>query len=146
MVRLTLVVFCFVFVAIPVRAQHAFDTVAVTSDRSATVATAVAVLVPGAGHVYAGEWLRGIGFYLETAQSFAVGLWIYRRPSGFGALRGVAVWAIGVVDARHAIERRLTRRRSAAMAEHLGDVDWHAFVVPGVGHGSRVAVGLTGSW
>ena len=108
--------------------------------RDATTARLFAIVLPGAGHVYAGEYGRGIALFGGTALSFGMAALVNtlpdcpmfaaepchpgpRWPQTVAALAGAGlglyVWVSGVVDAPRAAERanerhRHTRRARAA--------------------------------
>ena len=58
-------------------------TLAKSGDRRGALAFALAWVIPGAGHVAAGKWVKGIIFFLLLSGTFFIGLWIveYRSVS-----------------------------------------------------------------
>jgi hypothetical protein len=110
-----------------------------TLHRNPTSARIIGAVIPGAGHVYAGEYLRGIGYYYGTVGTIGLGAMTYvldkctftflsdtpcKSPPAWrhqvlgGAIiaYGVGVWVYSAIDAGHAAERaneRHARRRTA---------------------------------
>jgi hypothetical protein len=101
--------------------------------RDRHTARVLGTLFPGAGHLYAGEYLRGYGYYLRTVGSAGAGVLVYNfnkcmfsfldtscdpGPSWPAHVLGVALVGIGTVwwirsaiDAPHAAERANMRHR-----------------------------------
>jgi hypothetical protein len=145
--------------ASPLTAQ---DTTGVTRDSAAQPADPpyrnpkraliLGSLIPGAGHIYAGEYLRGIANYEGTVSAFGLGaMTIIMAPCSFSLdkptrcgtrphlvplLLGVGVVGIGIWewissarDAAHAAERanaRHLRHRSTATSIIEAPVDSHS--------------------
>jgi len=105
--------------------------------RDPTAARLFAIVLPGAGHVYAGEYWRGIAIYEGTVASLGMAALVYtipdcaifaaepchpgpRWPRTVVALAGVGlglyVWVNGVIDAPRAAERANERHRRAQRA------------------------------
>jgi hypothetical protein len=112
-------------------------------------ARAFAKLLPGAGHIYSGEYLRGYGYWVGAASGITVGAALYDQPCAFAGLvelfttaevdwgcdnrwsshlTGIALvslgawaWVSSVRDAPRAAERANTRhaRRSPNLAPLL---------------------------
>ena len=105
--------------------------------RDPTAARLFAIVLPGAGHVYAGEYWRGIAIYGGTVSSFGTAALVYtipdcpifasepchpgpRWPRTVVALAGVGLglytWVSGVIDAPRAAERANERHRRGRRA------------------------------
>jgi hypothetical protein len=94
-------------------------------------ARTLAKILPGAGHVYSGEYLQAYGYWVGTAVGISVGVALYDEPCAFAAitttrctsdelwsshLTGIALvslglytWVRSVRDAPLAAERANTR-------------------------------------
>ena len=139
-----------VFVAVWALPLNAQDTTRVAADsvvapettlyRNPRRALILGSIIPGAGHIYAGEYLRGIGNYEGTVSAFGLGaMTIIMAPCSFSLdkptrcgtrphlvplLLGMGVVGIGIWewissarDASHAAERanaKHLRQRPAA--------------------------------
>lgn len=155
--------------ALPAGAQQSADTLTIAPDRNGTAATVFGVLLPGAGHIYASEYLRGAGFYFETVSSIGAGVMIHdldrctfaflsatpcepgrtwpQRTLGVALVAtGVATWAISAVDAHRAVDRRLARRRAALLRQHVSAVDWGPFLDTANSAHRRLLIGIHGIW
>jgi hypothetical protein len=117
-----------------------------TLYRKPTTARTLGILVPGGGHVYAGEYLRGFLYYERTVASVGAGVLVYNLdrcitrlfdvdcdpgdPWAFRAAGillvglGAVSWVASVIDAPRAAERANERHRerqaSAAPYLHVG--------------------------
>ena len=136
----------------PLSAQ---DSTRTTADSASTPATTPATtlyrdrhralilgsLVPGAGHIYAGEYWRGFGTYVGTLGIMGMGALVYilddcafaffsackpgpQWPSRIGGAVGIGAgiwtWISSARDAPHAAERANARhRRKAAEAKPI---------------------------
>jgi signal peptidase I len=89
-----------------------------TTHRFPMLTLASALVVPGLGHLYVGEWLRGVGFLVLIALSPVVtcqiALWF---PTSFlifivilGAITGLGCYAWSVVDAWRLAKRSDNQR------------------------------------
>lgn len=150
----------------PLEAQRTTDTLAIVPDRSASAAVTLGVLVPGAGHVYAGEYLRGVGFYFATVSLIGGGVLTYEinrctfvfsscdpgptwpeHVLGIASIAaGAAAWTISAVDARRAVHRRLAKRRAGAVLGRVGAIEWRPVVTAFARTPGRVELGLSGTW
>ncbi len=107
-------------------------------DRDAAKAAMFGALIPGAGHIYAGETLRGLALFGVVALHAATAIDMYNQidcPDSYFCdqqqrdhdvhrwiadtiVLGVAVWIISDIDASRAVRRRIAaqnaRRRSAS--------------------------------
>lgn len=111
------------------------DTADAQPTRSAkdpTVATALSVMIPGGGQIYAGEAVKGGVILVGSGVALATGVAVAKRDPYFGCpdpcwefdtgplLVGAgiagALWLYGVVDASGAA-RRANRRNGAAALE-----------------------------
>jgi hypothetical protein len=148
------------------RAQLSTDTLSIRSDRSATTATVFGAIVPGAGHLYAGEYLRGIGFYFMTVSAIGSGAMTYildrctfdfsgtcnpgpswpHRALGIAEVAaGVSAWTISALDAHRAVDRRLTRRRSRIL-RRVGITELRPLFAPPGSISGAFEVGVHGTW
>lgn len=138
-----------ILVARPASAQQFLDTltdsaVAERLGYRRTVKTAIVLgsVVPGAGHLYAGEWIKSYPFFLGSVGGIAVGAVILdfdrcifalfntncrpgvpigARVAGAAMVAGAAiVWVGSARDAGRAVERQRVRR--ARRASHVGTV------------------------
>ena len=87
----------------------------------------LAMLLPGAGHAYSGEYLKAYGYWVGTAAGISVGVALFDEPCSFTALwevcakrwthvtsialvsLGLYTWIRSVRDAPQAAERANTR-------------------------------------
>ena len=109
--------------------------------RSRTTARVLGALVPGAGHLYAGEWLKSYPLFVGATGGILLGQAIYTfdrctfdwrascRPGVALGSRvvgvamvasGVAIWVASSVDAGRAVERQRARRARNASRRGLG--------------------------
>jgi hypothetical protein len=94
-------------------------------------ARTLATIIPGAGHVYSGEYLQAYGYWVGTAVGVSVGVALYDEPCAFSAITkirctsdelwsshltgivlvslGLYTWIRSVRDAPLAAERANTR-------------------------------------
>jgi hypothetical protein len=103
--------------------------------RSVKTAVVLGAVVPGAGHLYAGEWLKSYPIFLASAGGIWVGSLVYNfdrctfnwstgcrsgvptgaRVAGAALVVGGAyVWISNAIDAGRAVERQRRRRALAA--------------------------------
>jgi len=102
--------------------------------KSEKTAVILGMLVPGAGHLYAGEWWKSYALFVGTSGAVAMGSVIYQWPRcGFNFLATdcsvspaarvlgatvvtatLAAWAMSAVDAGEAVDRQRARRASDA--------------------------------
>lgn len=102
--------------------------------RQRPTAVVLGALVPGAGHLYAGEWLKSYPIFVASAGGIYVGPVIYNfdrctfdwRPEchpgvppgarllGAAVIAGsVTVWVTSAIDAGRAVDRQRARRARA---------------------------------
>jgi hypothetical protein len=143
------------------RARRARLGAADTLYRDPVSARVLGAIIPGAGHVYAGEYGRGLGYYYGTVGTIGMGAMTYvldkcafsflslepckSPPAWPHQVAGVAivaygagVWVYSAIDAGHAAERANKRhaRQHAAVSP---------FVAPRAGNGGA-NVGLSVAW
>lgn len=115
----------------------AADTGRAPRDVDRRVALRLGMLVPGAGHFYAGEPWRGAVFLTGASGSLILGRAIYRMDAcsfhlfdpgcqphhaslrlvgGLLMAHGVVMWAFGAYDAPRAAARTNARRRQLRVA------------------------------
>ena len=133
----------------PVVAQQSLDTLTDSAvaerlgyHRSVKTAIVLGSVVPGAGHLYAGEWLKSYPIFLASVGGIPVGALIFNfdrcsfaflnpdcpfgvpigaRIAGAAMVGGaVAIWVGSARDAGHAVERQRVRR--ARKASRVGSV------------------------
>ena len=130
--------------------------------RDPTVATVLGTIVPGAGHVYSTEFLRGAGIFAATGTLIGFGTMVYavdrctfaflnpepcdpgpqwpHRTLGTALIAGgVAAWIVGAIDAPRAA-RRANARHGWRLAR------WTPLVVPRVAGKGAVDLGVSVSW
>jgi hypothetical protein len=132
-----------------------------TLHRSPVVARVVGAVIPGAGHVYAGEYWRGILYYEGTVATIGLGAMTYildkctftflndkpcksppawpHQVAGIAVMTyGVGFWVYSAIDAGRAAERTNQRhaRRRAAISP---------FIAPRAASGGA-NVGLSLAW
>jgi hypothetical protein len=106
--------------ATPVGAQE--TTCMDAGDKNPTTARALGI-VPGAGHIYACEFLRGLGYYIVTTSLVVVGAAELNCPifasdggcarsADVALLAGIGLWAWSIYDAGRAAHRTNARRGS----------------------------------
>jgi hypothetical protein len=109
--------------------------------RSRTTARVLGAVVPGAGHLYAGEWLKSYLFFVGAPGSIYVGEALFTfdrctfdwsascrpgvpltsRVAGATMIAsGVTLWVMSAVDAGRAVERQRARRARDAAHRGLG--------------------------
>ena len=132
-------------------------------DRSPTTAAWLGAFIPGAGHFYAGENLRGAGLFFAAAGGIAEGMYLYnanpctyspviecdagatRRAQRVYAIEAMAVggvaWVISAIDAPRAVRRRLERQRLRTAQR-----EWRPRVGLMAGQPRQFAVGVQGTW
>lgn len=130
--------------------------------RSPSVARTLGTVLPGAGHIYAGEYSRGYATYLTTVASFGMAAmlfildgctltfdshscddsrrrWLHRAGGAAGVGVGVWTWVKSARDApraaRRANERDAGKRRSVSL-----------FVEPHRLESVQVNAGITVRW
>ena len=122
--------------------------------RDPVVARVFGIAIPGAGHVYAGEYLRGVQYYYGTVCGIGGGA-IALAVSGMGTDKapawplqvggvlaiglGVGVWVRSALDAPRAAERANRKRKAAVTHVSL-------MLQPGTVAGSGTKIGLAVSW
>jgi hypothetical protein len=153
----------FVFATRPLRGQNDAPAPGGLPDRSPTTAAWLGAFVPGAGHVYAGENLRGAGLFFAAAGGIAEGIYLYntdpctyspllacdttsgRRGRHFAAAEVIAVggiaWVISAIDAPRAVHRRLERQRL-----RTAQIEWTPKLGLMTGQPARFAIALQGTW
>ena len=147
------------FCAAPLLAQ---DTTQTSPNpllwRNPTTAAVLGVVVPGLGHVYSTEYLRGVGIFYGTGSLIAVGTlvyvvdrctfaflnpepcdpgpqWPHRTLGTILIAGGVGAWVVSAIDAPRAARR--------ANARHGFGPQWSPLVEP---RHDGVGVGLTATW
>jgi hypothetical protein len=101
------------FLAVPpITAQTPDDSAAVPAQsfppapKSGTTATLLSAMLPGIGHVYAGEYRTGTVLIALFASGIALGASGENSTSGLTALLiGAGPWWYGVIDAHNAAAR-----------------------------------------
>lgn len=167
--KAVLVLMSAVFCTVHLGAQETPPVVA-DSDRVSPVklyrnphrARVLGTIFPGAGHIYAGEYLRGYVTYVGTIGNLGMGPVIYSldnctfaflNPTGCERgspwpyrLLGIAMisggiftWVSSARDAPHAAER--ANARHSARARRVTPV-----IEPGIGSASGLRAGLAVSW
>jgi hypothetical protein len=117
---------CAIALALIVRSIPAQDTARVADPGTKSPTTARVIgIVPGAGHVYAGEPLRGLGFFAATTASIGLaalmaavdcieGLQPSCEDLGYPAtvtlVTGLVTWGFSIFDAGRAARRTNARR------------------------------------
>ena len=108
----------------------------VASEKSPTAATALSVVIPGAGQIYSGETAKGALILVGTSAALATGVVAVKREPYFGCpdpcwefdttpiLVGAgiagAIWLYGVLDAPGAARR--ANQRNGLVAIELAPV------------------------
>lgn len=153
----------FLFATRRLRGQNEAPAPVPLPDRSPTTAAWLGALVPGAGHVYAGENLRGTGLFFAAAGGIAEGIYLYntdpctysplltcdtasdRRGRHFVGVEVMAAggiaWVISAIDAPRAVRRRLERQRL-----HTAQLEWRPQLGLIAGEPTRFAIGFQGTW
>jgi len=109
--------------------------------RSRMTARVLGAVVPGAGHLYAGEWLKSYLFFVSAPGGIYMGEMFFTldrctfnwrtscrpgvpltsRVAGVTMMAsGVTIWAMSAVDAGRAVERQRARRAQDAAHRGLG--------------------------
>lgn len=119
--------------------------------RDPATARTLAMILPGAGHVYSGEYLQAYGYWVGTAVGISVGVALFDEPCSVTSLVGVCgerwtrvtsialvslglyTWIRSVRDAPRAAERANTRHNKRVIAPLLrppaeGRSGWRAGV------------------
>ena len=132
-------------------------------DRSPATAAWLGAFVPGAGHFYAGESLRGAGLFFITAGGIAEGLYLYnmspctysplftcdsaaaRRAQHIYGIEAVAVgsvaWVISAIDAPRAVRRRLEHQRLGT-----AQLEWRPRLGLTRAQPRQFTIGVQGTW
>lgn len=149
------------FCALPLLAQ---DTTQAPPNplfrRNPTTAAILGVLVPGAGHVYSTEYVRGVGIFYGTGALVGIGTFVYvidrctfaflnpepcdpgpqwpHRTLGTVLIAGgIGAWVVSAIDAPRAARR--------ANARHgFRSAQWSPVVEPR--HVGGVGFGLAATW
>ena len=150
------------FVAIPLLAQ---DTTQTSPNplfwRNPTTAAVLGALVPGLGHVYSTEYLKGVGIFYGTGSLLGLGTLIYvvdRCTFAFSAAPcnpgpqwphrtlgtvliagGVGAWVVSAIDAPRAARRENARHGFRA-------AQWSPLVEPQLDGKPAVGLGLAVTW
>ena len=142
----------------PAPSIHSFQT----SPRDPTTAAILGTLVPGAGHVYSTEYLRGAGLFAATGSLLGMGeiiyvldrctfaflsaeacdpgpQWPHRTLGTLLIAGGVGMWIVSAFDAPRAA-RRFSARHD------LHSTQWKPLVEPRRDNKSGVNVGLAVAW
>ena len=115
-----------------------------TLYRNPTSARVLGAIIPGAGHVYAGEYLRGVGYYYGTVGTIGMGAMVFivdkctftflsdepcksppawpHQAAGIAIMAyGVGFWVHSAIDTGHAAERANERhaRRTTAVSPFI---------------------------
>jgi hypothetical protein len=142
------------------------DTASVSAQapfRDPHRAKVLGTIFPGAGHIYAGEYLRGYGIYVVTITSIGLGPFVYLLDScSLAALSwsecknpppqwihkvlgiamvgsGIWTWISGARDAPHAAERANAKHGSKSLKVA-------PFIEPSSEPGSQWHAGLAVRW
>ncbi|HKN66755.1 MAG TPA: hypothetical protein VJW73_10780 [Gemmatimonadaceae bacterium] len=130
--------------------------------RNPTTAAVLGALVPGAGHVYSTEYLRGVGIYLGTTTIIGGGTlmyvidrctfaflnpdpcdpgpqWPHRTLGMLMIASGVGAWVVSAIDAPRAA-RRANRRHGFRSAQ------WAPVVQPRLDGKPAVGLGVAATW
>ena len=154
-----------VAVALPAQdsthARHGRHGPADTLYRDPTSARVLGAIIPGAGHIYAGEYWHGVMYYEGTVAIIGLGAmtyvldkctfsflsdkpcksppaWPHQVLGGAVMAYGVGVWIYSAIDAGHAAER--------ANERHAGRrTGVSSFIAPGAQSG-EANVGLSVAW
>lgn len=142
------------------RAQDSTQATAPTHAaefRSPAVAAVLGTIVPGAGHIYSTEYLRGVGFYEGTVSTIGLGAmvyvidkctfafdgnchpgpeWPHQTIGLLFAGAGVAMWVISAIDAPRAARR--TNAKHSAVHTQL-----RPLIAPPPGDNHGVHLGVT---
>jgi hypothetical protein len=131
-------------------------------DRNPATASVLGALLPGAGHIYAGEPLRGAGFFLVSAGFIAEGFYSrnntdcpvfsgfcdqqartrdLRRLSVFPIALGVIAWIGGAIDAPRAVRRERARKKER-QPTRTSLAAWRPFFAPG----NTTLAGVRATW
>jgi hypothetical protein len=118
-------------------------------DRDAAKAAMFGALVPGAGHLYAGETLRGLGLFGVVAVDAATAIAMYNQidcpHDGYFCdqqqrdhdvhrwiadtiVLGATVWIISAIDAPRAVRRRIAAQNARRRSASGPGVEWKLFV------------------
>jgi hypothetical protein len=132
--RATPLVMALLTIAVALPAQESTRTrrarlgIVDTLHRDPTTARVLGAMIPGAGHVYAGDYWRGLAYYEGTVATIGSGAMVYvldkcafsflsdtpcksppawrHQVAGIAIMAcGVGVWVYGAIDAGHAAER-----------------------------------------
>lgn len=161
--RATALVTALLAVAVALPAQDSTDARqgraarADTLYRDPVVARVLGSVIPGAGHVYSGEYWNGIRYYYGTVGLLGTGAFVYvldectfdtpcvSAPAWPHQVAGIAIMAVGVafwvrsaIDAGHAAERANERHA-------LDGASLSPFIAPGAGN-TGANVGLSVAW
>ena len=151
------------FVAAPLLAQ---DTTQAGPNpilrRNPTTAAVLGALVPGFGHVYSTEYLKGLGFFMATTLSIGGGAlaytidrctfafldagscdpgpqWPHRTLGAVMVAGGVGAWVVSAIDAPRAARR--------ANARHgFRSAQWSPLVEPRLDGQPGIGLGLRATW
>lgn len=151
------------FLAVPVLAQ---DTTQAPPNpilwRNPGAAAVLGAVVPGLGHVYSTEYLKGLGIYTGTVSLIGFGAlvyeidrctfaflnpescnpgpqWPHRTLGAVMIAAGVGAWVVSAIDAPRAA-RRANARHGFRTAQ------WSPLVEPRLDGKAAVGLGLAASW
>ena len=151
------------FLAVPVLAQ---DTTQASSNpllwRNPKTAAVLGVVVPGLGHVYSTEYLKGLGIYTATGGLIGFGTLVYEidrctfvlfspepcdpgpqwphRTLGTAMIAaGLAGWIVSAVDAPRAARRANARHGFRA-------AQWSPLLEPRLAGKPALGLGLSATW
>ena len=135
-------------------------------DRRPATAAVLGTLIPGAGHIYAGEYTHGAILYVATVSGIGGGYMMYVfnrctftftpcRPETawphqtIGVLMiavGVGAWVWSAIDAPRAVHRRLAEREATRRQSLIPPLSaWSPYVAgPATVH--RVLIGASATW
>lgn len=140
--------------------------VAPQPDRDPKVAAVLGSIVPGSGHLYAGEYLHGVLYYEGTVAPIGAGYLVTiwpdcppfsadpcdSRPAWprqlFGAAMiatGIGVWVWSAIDAPRAVRRREVARGVVSSGDRRG-LRWAPVVGMASAGPTRMLVGFQGRW
>ena len=130
--------------------------------RSPKTAAVLGVLLPGLGHVYSTEYLKGLGIYASTGSLIGYGTllyeidrcsfaflnpepcdpgpqWPHRTLGAVMIAGGIAAWVVSAIDAPRAARRENARHG-------LRSAQWKPLVEPLHSSEPRVGIGLQATW
>ena len=132
-------------------------------ERSPATAALLGAVVPGSGHLYAGEKLRAAGFFLAAVGNLGAAVYFNNHDAcdlfscdeagvadarhlavALYAVAGAATWIGSFVDAPRAVRRE--RERQRARSAMLNRIDWRFVVRPAEGATPALRIGVRGAF